>query len=168
MATKKKNVRKKTGRKTEKFDSTKDYVFGVEVVLGPNTKRAVEFAVKAKENLSYDDVLDAISELVEKDYPQEYFPKLEVDYSTLVIYDGGGAYPVFAESEAEKMADELKGHFKKFLVLPECTYSLSEEYRLYERLVRGGMIDPDATPFDFERMKAVLAGISTGEAHGNE
>lgn len=169
-------TRKTTGKKkaakkavrTEEFDSSKKYEFHVTVKLGPNMEKTIGFVCGEKENLTYDDILDSLNEVLEKDYPEEYFPKLDVDYSTLTIVDGGDSFPVFPESGAEAELAKLPEKPKRYLVLPECTYSISDEFRLYNSLCDRGMINPEVELFDPDKMGAILEDISGGKKNGSK
>ena len=167
----KKMARKTTGKKkaakkavrTEEFDSSKKHVFYVTIKLGPNMERTIDFVCGEKENLTYDDVLDSLNEVLEKDYPEEYFPKLDVDYSTLMIVDGSDSFHVFPESGVKAELAKLPEKPGRYLVLPECTYSISDEFKLYNSLCNKGMIDPEVERFDPDKMKAILEEISEGK-----
>ena len=161
---------RKKSKKTDsgEFDSSKKHTFHVTVKLGPNVEKTIGFVCGEKENLTYDDVLDSLNEVLERDYPEEYFPKLDVDYSTLTIVDGGDSFHVFPESGVEAELAKLPEKPKMYLVLPECTYSISDEFKLYYSLCNKGMIDPKVEQFDPDKMKVILDEISGGKKNDDK
>lgn len=164
MATKKtKTGVGKTSKKAvreEEFDSSAKHVFRTDVIPGPGLRKTIEVKCKGE---TYDDLLDAFEEVIKRDFPEEYFPKLDFDYDSFRIVESGKEYPVYPESEAKKRSNELqKGAFDKYLVLPECMYSIAPEYKLYMSLCENGMIDGETTPYDRKKMAEILAGIGEG------
>lgn len=165
---KQKEKGKRTGKKTGKtmeFDSSVEYEFRVKVIPGPGVVGEVFFRCGGSDGMTYDDVLDAAEDVIRDTYPDEYFPKLDVDYDTIMIKDGNSWFHVFPESKEDKI-HSASG--TKFLILPECTYSIAPEYKLYLSLCEHGIIDGDATPYDRDSMSGILASIGFDKDEGKE
>ena len=113
--------------------------------------------------LTYDEVEDAIRNLVEKEhhyvFTDEDFenPNFKLPYKIvdIVINDEGNSYPVVPEDFDDS---ELKQSnvYEKYLVLPYARYSLTPEYKLYMNLISKGLIDSDSL-FDFEKYHSLLS-----------
>ena len=124
----------------------------------------VEFD-KDEEHLTYDEVVDAVYDTVDKvfscrsyeDDEEEYEFERE-DYPTIVSLvinaDDGESYPVISESMDDSELKKDKA-FSKYLVLPEARYSLTPECKLWMELKKEGILDEDA-PFEFEKFHKML------------
>ena len=142
---------------SEEFDSSVKHVFRADVVPGPGLRKTIEVECEGR---AYDDLIDAFNEVIGRDFPEEYFPKLELDYDSFRIVESGCEYPVFSESEAKERSKKLpKGEFDKYLILPEYTYSIAPEFKLYTSLCEKGMIDATRTPYDPEKMAEILKEV---------
>lgn len=102
--------------------------------------------------LTWDDVVDAAYDAVDGKYPRDDFPNME--NVRITIIKEGTEYPVCAESEFDK--DAFVGE-KQVLILPECTWSLTPEFKKYMELSEKGLIDFE---FDAEKMKELMAIVS--------
>ena len=124
----------------------------------------VEFD-KDEEHLTYDEVVDAVYDTVDKvfscrsyeDDEEEYEFERE-DYPTIVSLvinaDDGESYPVISESMDDSELKKDKA-FSKYLVLPEARYYLTPECKLWMELKKEGILDEDA-PFEFEKFHKML------------
>ena len=124
----------------------------------------VEFD-KDEEHLTYDEVVDAVYDTVDKvfscrsyeDNEEEYEFERE-DYPTIVSLvinaDDGESYPVISESMDDSELKKDKA-FSKYLVLPEARYYLTPECKLWMELKKEGILDEDA-PFEFEKLHKML------------
>lgn len=122
----------------------------------------VEFD-KDESSLTYDEVEDAICNLVEKEHGFTFDddeladPEFELPYKIvdIVINDNGESYPVVPEDFDDT---ELKQSlvFDKYLVLPYARYGLTPEYKLYVDLMNKGIIDEDA-PFDYGKYHSIVS-----------
>lgn len=162
MATKKTKSAGKAKKvvREEDFDSSRLHLFKVDVIPGPGIRSVLEAKCKGE---TYDELLDAFEKPVKEKFPEEYFPKLDFDYDSFRIVEDGKEYPVFPESGAKDALKRLgKNAPGKYLVLPECTYSLAPEYKLYLSLCEKGIIDEETTPYDSKKMSDVLAKMGGG------
>lgn len=122
----------------------------------------VEFD-KDESSLTYDEVEDAICNLVEKEHGFKFDddeladPEFDLPYKIvdIVINDNGESYPVVPEDFDDT---ELKQSFvfDKYLVLPYARYGLTPEYKLYVDLMNKGIIDEDA-PFDYGKYHSIVS-----------
>lgn len=116
--------------------------------------------------LTYDEVENAICNLVEKEhhyvFTDEDFanPKFKLPYKIvdIVINVDGNSYPVVPEDFDDT---ELKQSnvYEKYLVLPYARYSLTPECELYMDLISKGLIDKDSSPFDFDTYHSLLKQV---------
>ena len=123
----------------------------------------VEFD-KDEENLTYDEVVDAVYYKVDKMFgyksyeDEEEYEFEREDYPTIVSLvinaDDGESYPVISESMDDSELKKDKA-FSKYLVLPEARYSLTPECKLWMELKKEGILDEDA-PFEFEKFQKML------------
>lgn len=164
---KKKTVKKNNAKKDAPlFDDLVEHEFYAKVFLGPSNTDKVEFSVKPLPeedgHLTFDHVEDVAYEMIEKLYPEEYYPKATIDGFMFIKNDAGEWCPVVREGDNDGISLLKKSkEYNAFLILPEATYSLSPEYKLYIELVNGGMIDANKTPFDYDSMKKIVESIST-------
>ena len=122
---------------------------------------------KDEYHLTYDEVEDAIYKKVNdeygcpgndyadiEDFDEDEFPHI-ID---IVINNDGESYPVISESMDD---NELKksGVVSKYLVLPDATYALTLECKLWMDLKKNGIIDED-TPFEFEKYHKMVENAS--------
>jgi len=98
--------------------------------------------------LTWDDVADAECDVVNEKYSLDDFPNMETVRTTIV--KDGTEYPVCAESEFDNEA--FSGE-KQVLILPECTWSLTPEFKKFLELSEKGLIDFE---FDAEKMKELM------------
>ena len=126
--------------------------FNVYVKLGGSLEPVkVPFTVNSEGDetkLTWDDVFDVACDVVDKKYSLADFPNLKTVRTTIV--KDGVEYPVCSESEFDK--DAFAGE-KQVLVLPECTWSLTPEFKKFLELSEKGLIDFE---FDAEKMKELM------------
>ena len=123
----------------------------------------VEFD-KDEEHLTYDEVVDAVYDTVDKVFScrsyedEEEYEFEREDYPTIVSLvinaDDGESYPVISESMDDSELKKDKA-FSKYLVLPEARYYLTPECKLWMELKKEGILDEDA-PFEFEKFHKML------------
>ena len=106
---------------------------------------------KGLDNLTYDEVEDAIWNAVDKKhgYTSEDFED-DSPYSIvdLVVNEDGESYPVVPEDvDVSKLDKELD--VKKYLVLPWARYTLTPECKLWMTMKDNGLIGEDEQ-FDYE------------------
>ena len=126
--------------------------FNAYVKLGAGLEPVnVPFTVESEGDetkLTWDDVADAAYDAVDAKYSRDDFPNME--NVRITIIKEGTEYPVCAESEFDK--DAFAGE-KQVLVLPECTWSLTPEFKKFIELSERGLIDFE---FDAEKMKELM------------
>lgn len=151
------NVYMKTNKTT--FAAVVELPYGGEEV---NVKVELD---KDETSLTYDEVTDAIYNKVAEEHgcPDPLLPSDELDDEDfprivdLVIYnaDDGEYYPVISESmDDSSLKDSIV--YTKYLVLPDATYSLTPECKLWMELKQKGIIDEDA-PFDYEKYHQIVS-----------
>ena len=143
--------------------------FSAVVEFNDGSNETVDFSLDKKDtSLTYDEVVDAIYDIVDKKhklgvYSYDYDPDCEYDDDcfdpqykivSIVVIDGGEAYPVLHEDE-DTSSVESSREFTKYLVLPWARYSLTPEAKLWMELIDNGIIDKDA-PFDFDKYHKIL------------
>ena len=135
-------------------DITKTLSFSAVVEFADdNTNETFDVEIdKSIDNLTYDEVEDAVWNAVDKKhgYVIEDFEDNDPPYRIvdLVVNEDGESYPVVPEdADMSKLDKELD--VKKYLVLPWATYSLTPESKLWMKMKDNGVIDGDA-PFDYE------------------
>ena len=121
---------------------------GLELVKVPFTVESEGDETK----LTWDDVADAAYDAVDAKYSRDDFPNMESIRTTIV--KDGTEYPVCAESEFDKEA--FSGE-KQVLILPECTWSLTPEFKKFLELSERGLIDFE---FDAEKMRELMEIVS--------
>ena len=119
---------------------------------------------KGIDELTYDEVEDAIYDKVDKEYGIEHglddIDELDDNefahiLSLVVNDDDGESYPVLSESMDDSELKASKA-YSKYLVLPNAVYSLTPEAKLWAELKSNGIIDDDA-PFDFEKYHKIIS-----------
>lgn len=135
------------------------YTFVGVVSISPSDNRNIEIQLEAESELDllWDDVYDNLCEKLDIDFPEEFYPKAEITDIFLKMQNSETNemefYPVIAiESEKQKYIE--KG-YKKILVLDGYSYSLSDEYFLFETLKENGLI-PDDTEFNYDVMHTII------------
>lgn len=125
------------------------------VELSPGNIVDVEAFVEsdALDNLMYDEVFDAISDEMDKKYPEEYYPRASI--SEIFIEDEGNLYPVVDD---EAKTARYNNSCEKVLVLPCYRYSLTDEAKLYQLLKDNHIID-EVAEFDAASYRNVINGI---------
>jgi hypothetical protein len=122
----------------------------------------VTFDKELKE-IFYDDVVDAIYDEMEKKYPEKYYPKIKlVDiFIETTENDKCMYYPVVGD---EKYVNDYNKLYSKVLVLPCYTYSLSDEYKLYDILIKHNIFNINQK-FEYNIMHDVLNEIKKNLYH---
>lgn len=148
----------------EKKPSSCTFVAYIKTSPVDSNHRSNEITVtveKDEEHMLWDDVECAVFDVMEKMFPMEYYPKAEVHEVFILDHDDKAKrYPVVRENDEEAIRGlEKSREYEKFLVLPEATYSLSPEYRLFLELNDLGLIK-DGTEFDIEKMRKLLETAS--------
>lgn len=142
---------------SQEFDDTVPHSFTGIVKLGPNVEVSVDFKTKpASKNdghLTIDTVEDELYSVLEKSYPEEYYPQSEV--VRIYINEKGKQYRVVAESD-KKTIGKLRRNKETILVLPEATYSLSPAFALYSLLMEYGIINGDSPDYDSDTYEEVV------------
>lgn len=122
---------------------------------------------KDEEHLTYDEVEDAIYDKIQLKYnlPDRSIPIDELndeDYPNIVdivINVNGESYPVISESMNEKKKQLKKDKaYEKYLVLPEATYALTPECKLWMNMMDKGLLDRNAE-FDYDKMHQILESM---------
>ena len=130
---KKQTVKKNNAKKdTPLFDDLVEHEFYAKVFLGPSNTVNVEFSVKPLPeedgHLTFDHVEDAAYDMIEKLYPEDYYPKATIDGFMFIKNDDGEWCPVVREGDDDGISFLKKSkEYNAFLILPEATYSLSPE-----------------------------------------
>ena len=119
---------------------------------------------KDEEHLTYDEVEDAVMQELYAHMPllkqmaeeadiedDSVFPEI---VSIVINADDGESYPVVSESMDQTELKRSKT-WTKYLVLPDATYCLTPECKLWMELKKQGIIDEDA-PFDFDKYHALV------------
>ena len=156
---KKKVLKKKFGKKVPGFDEKSLHGYVADVVLGPDVRKEISFEAKigdGEKHLSFDEILDAAYEAMEREYPEEYYPKAEIDSLSIRIVEPDGIFRVLSETDSKKK--EILGSLGKgerYLVLGERRYSLSDEFLIFEKLMKEGVLDED-TKFNPMAMRKAL------------
>lgn len=119
---------------------------------------------KDEKCLTYDEVEDAVMQELYKRMPnvQHFTEEADPEYddcwpeivNIVINADDGESYPVVSESMD---CTELKRSktWTKYLVLPDATYCLTPECKLWMKLKEQGIISKDA-PFDFDKYHALV------------
>lgn len=152
--------RERVTRRGEKFDDTVRHTFCVELRSSPiaepvMAELTVEPPSEKYGRLTFDHVLEAAYSELESRFPERYYP--EGSIGDVKILHEGKWYPVVSEGDYEGI-ERLKKDpsLKMFLMLPDATYSISDEYRMYEKMCELGLIDPAKAPFDADKMKSLI------------
>lgn len=112
---------------------------------------------KSAERLTWDEVIDGIYGEFEASVPSRYYPKAEV-YRVFVI-DGDGRFPVVAEDDEDEIARLKKSkEYVKFLVLPNAKYVVSNEFRLFSKMLDLGLATEE-DGFDHEKMRELIETV---------
>lgn len=108
---------------------------------------------KPEEELTFDEVEDAVQTTVDKRYGYNLDYCIENDdwpytIEEIRVIAEDGIWRAVSESD-EDTIEKLKAdrEEKKFLVMPDAHYSLTPEYRMYLDLVKCGIIS-ESTPFE--------------------
>lgn len=116
---------------------------------------------KSVENLTYDEVEEAICNTVDEKYgyAAEDFEDDNAPYEVIdiVVNEDGESYPVVSEDKIDALDAELG--VKKCLVLPWATYSLTPECKLWMTMKENGVVDEDE-PFDYERYHSLVEVVN--------
>jgi hypothetical protein len=111
--------------------------------------------------LTYDEVLDAVFNLVDTRYGydinDENDPYSIVDIQ--VILDDG-TFPVVSESETKKLESlRANKNVSKFLVLPDAVYSLSPQYKAFMQMKLNGLLKDHVEFDDVEEALRVIEDV---------
>lgn len=107
---------------------------------------------KSIEMLVYDDLLDFLYEEMEKDIPHEKYPDADISEIFILKNENGEEhrYPVLSESEFKNNEEIYSKKYKKTLVLPEYTYTLTPSCKLAMILSKFDLYDIEE--FDVDEM----------------
>lgn len=118
------------------------------VYVEPTTlsdKVKIDFSIETNGdelNMTFDEVLDNATVYVDKKYPQEFFPDLNI--CSIFIYDKenkDSMYPVVSESDKKTLKKlEKSGGYEKILILPDALYRLTPAALLATELSKYGII----------------------------
>lgn len=141
---------------SREFDDSVSHDFTGIVKLGPNVEVSVDFKTKpASKNdghLTFDAVEDEMYSVLEKYYPEEYYPQSEV--VRIYINEKGKQYRVVAESDKKTIA-KLRRNKETILVLPNAVYKLTPPFALYSLLMEYGIINGDSPDYDRDTYEEV-------------
>jgi len=159
-----KKTSKSKKEKTESFDDKINHEFKFNVRLGPGKIETIEFTLIPPDedygHMTYDYVEFAAMDEMETKYPNEYYPKSEIDGYILIKDDADEWYPIVSDGDKEGIKSLKKSNeYNKFLILPDATYSLSPEYLLYMSMVKNGIIDEKKVSYDHDKMHSLLEEI---------
>lgn len=149
-----------------KTETDKEYVSSFSAVVmflddGEEETFDVELS-KPVEELTYDEVDDAVCQAVDEKYgytakdfeDEDYVPYNVID---IVVNEDGESYPVVPEdADIEKLKAELD--VKKFLVLPWAKYALTPECKLWMKMKETHIISEDE-PFDYMKYHKLVETI---------
>lgn len=138
--------------------------FSAVVELPNNEEVTIDVELnKDEEHLTYDEVEDAVYDVVQIKYNSPD-PSIDIDdledddyphiVDLVVNASDGESYPVISESMDDHELKKSKA-VAKYLVLPEARYSLTPEAALWMSLKKEGIIDEDA-PFEFKKYHALV------------
>lgn len=113
------------------------------------------------DNLTYDEVEDAICNLVDEKYGydiEDFEDDTPYNIVDIVINEDGESYPVLPEdANLDNFDKELD--VKKYLVLPWAKYSLTPECKLWMKMQENELIGENE-PFDYEKYHKLVEVIS--------
>jgi len=118
---------------------------------------------KKFEDLTYDDVIDAIYNVVDERYGytiEDFEDRDNEPYKVIdiVVNDVDGSWPVFPDDvDVEKLKKELD--VEKFAVLPWARYGLTLECKLWMAMKEDGIVDEDE-PFDYEKYHSLVEVVN--------
>ena len=124
-----------------------------------DTKEISEISVtmsKPIEELTYDEVEIAISDKFDKKISSS--DQLRTELCKVQIIDEKDPniqWPVFREDDPKINDLQKSKTYKKYLVLPNATYSLTPECKLWMKLIEKGVLEEDSE-FNFEKMHSLL------------
>ena len=136
------------------------------MIYVPTTKREIPIDVefdKDEYSLTYDEVENAIYDKLNDEYgiddcsmnmPDADVPQI---LDIVINADDGNQYPVISESMDDTELKKSKT-FDKFLVLPDATYTLTQECKLWMSLKEDGIINANEE-FDFDKYHALVEKI---------
>lgn len=119
---------------------------------------------KSLDDLTYDEVEDAVYTAVDKRYGYSAEDFIDDDrkcpYSIvdIVINADDGVWPVVSET-ADIKGLKKTSSFEKFLVLPWATYGLTPECALWMAMKEDGSVDADE-PFDYDKYHALVEAVN--------
>lgn len=115
---------------------------------------------KCEAELLWDDVVDAVYGVMEKEFPFDCYPKADIHEVFIFGHnDKSKRYPVVRSGDVEKIKELDKSKtYEKFLVLEEAKYSLTPEYALFLQLQEVGLLHADDV-FDSKKMREVIDGV---------
>lgn len=111
------------------------------------------------DSLTYDEVEDAICNLVDEKYGydiEDFEDDTPYNIIDIVINEDGESYPVLPEEDLNNFDKELD--VKKCLVLPWAKYSLTPECKLWMKMQENGLIGENE-PFDYEKYHKLVEVI---------
>lgn len=117
---------------------------------------------KKLEDLTYDEVIDAIYDAVDEKYgyePEDFEETDNEPYKVIdiVVNKDSESYPVVPEDKIDKLDAELDA--KKYLVLPWARYGLTLECKLWMAMKENGIVDEDE-PFDYEKYHKLVEVVN--------
>lgn len=151
--------------KTETFDDSVQHKYRAIVVSSPiASENTIEFFVKNNHedgHLTYDDVEDVAYRMLEVQYPQEYYPKSELE--RIEIEFDGNWYPVLRESD-KKGISKMKRSAEtcRFLVLPDAVYAFTPEFEAYYKLLKKGVVNE--IEINFDKFRQIYVSIKDSDS----
>lgn len=127
----------------------------VKTPLEDETVVTVELDKSVEDDLTYDEVIDAVYNKCQDETCLDPDYDDGVEIIDLVINDeDGNSYPVVSESmDSTELKESMV--YDKFLVLPDARYELTPEAKLWMAMKESGIVDKDS-PFDFEAYHSIL------------
>jgi len=148
-------------KKNKTYDISKDNCFSATVELGPDNAKTVRFDIEKPEcgeNLTYDEVESRAYGEIEKLYPYEFYPKSELKKLEIYCSESDEWCEVLSESDEKRIKELTSDGKNRILILPDATYSLTPECKLWMELKDSGILDEDSE-FDYGKMKNILNKI---------
>lgn len=151
-------------KKTELDNIVKTSFSAMVMFLDDSEEETFDVELSKKlEDLTYDEVIDAIYDAVDKKYgyTSEDFEEVGNEpYKVIdiVVNDEDGTWPVVSEdADIEKLKKELD--VEKFAVLPWARYGLTPECKLWMAMKEDGIVGEDE-PFDYEKYHALVEAVN--------
>ena len=125
-----------------------------------NTDKTYDVEVeKSIDDMTYDDVIDAVCKAVDNEYgftDDDFEDEDPYKIIDIVVNDGDQSYPVVDENTDVDSLDF--GDVHKVLVLPWARYALTPECKLWMKLKENGMLAED-DEFNYDEMHKIVEAL---------